>query len=95
MSPCPRLLHLLPLLASLVSCRSSPCADTDRTSNVHSAKTEVNLHEPTHLLTTPCREEEKGEKTLSQRGNRKNKKMNLEVDLIPSDNSKETDTGGI
>lgn len=34
-------------------------------------------------------------KTLSRRGNTKNKKMNLQVDLIPSDNSKETDTGRI
>lgn len=45
---------------------------------------------------TPHKDEETGErnKTLSQRGN-KNKKMNLKVDLIPSGNSKETDTGGI
>lgn len=49
----------------------------------------------THLLTkTPYKDEETREKTLSQRGN-KNKKMNLKVDLIPSGNSKETDTGGI
>lgn len=51
----------------------------------------------TQLLTnTPDKDEERRErnKTLSQRGN-KNKKMNLKVDLIPSGNSKETDTGGI
>lgn len=44
------------------------------------------------------RKEKKNEgvnKTLSWRGNKKNKKMNLQVDLIPSDNSKETDTGRI
>lgn len=51
----------------------------------------------THLLTKTHNTDEKNRekyKTLSQRGN-KNKKINLKVDLIPSGNSKETDTGGI
>ena len=57
----------------------------------------VNLHQVTDLLTAHNRGEENGEKnkTLNQRGNKKNEKMNFQVDLIPSDNSKETDTGGI